>query len=111
MDDAYRRSLRRWLPAAGIAVPFLLAVAAHISGPHARPVAAAAPRPALAFDQYLIDKGMIPPSEEAFAYFDFTNRGRAPVEIIQLVPSCGCLQPQLKKKLYQAGESGFFVVH
>src|SRR5262249_679613 len=34
----------------------------------------------------------------------------APVKVTELIPSCGCLQPQLEKSTYRAGESGSFVV-
>lgn len=110
MDDANNRLLRNWLPAVGIAVPFLFAVMAQITGPRPSPVAAAPARPALAFDQYLVDLGPVAPSEEVRAHFDFTNRGRSNIAITELVPSCGCLQPEMKKKLYKRGESGTFVL-
>jgi uncharacterized protein DUF1573 len=111
MEDAQRRSLIHRLPAAGIALPFLLAVAAQVVGPRPRPIAAAPGRPALAFDQYLVDRGEVSPSQEVRAHFEFTNRGRALVRVAQLVPSCGCLQPRLDKNIYQPGESGKFDLH
>jgi hypothetical protein len=110
MEDAHRRLLIHRLPMAGIVLPFLVAVAFHAAGPRPRPLAAAPSRPALAFDQYLVDRGKVAPSEEVRAHFDFTNRGRATVTNIQLVPSCGCLQPQLSKKTIEPGESGNLVV-
>jgi len=110
MDDAQRRSWIRRLPVAGMAIPLVLAVAAQIVGPRPRPIAAAPARPSLAFDQYLVDLGPVDPSEEVFAHFDFTNRGPATVANIQLVPSCGCLQPRLNKQTYEPGESGHFMV-
>ena len=111
MDDADYRLLTHKLLAAGIAIPFLAAIFAHAAGSRPRPVAAPPVRPALAFDQYVVNLGHVAPSEEVFAHFDFTNRGGAPVEITGLVPSCGCLQPQMKKKVYRPGESGSFSVH
>jgi hypothetical protein len=110
MDDAQRRSWIRRLPIAGMAIPLLFAVAAQLIGPRPRPVAAAPARPSLAFDQYLVDLGAVGPSEEVFAHFDFTNRGPAPVANIQLVPSCGCLQPRLNRESYEPGEAGHFMV-
>ncbi len=110
MEDAQRRLPIHRLPIAGIALPFLLAVAFHVAGPRPRPIAAAPSRPALAFDQYLVDRGRVSPSEEIRAHFDFTNRGRSPVTNIQLVPSCGCLQPRLNKPTFEPGETGNFVV-
>jgi len=110
MDDARHRPWIRRLPAFSIVLPFLLALVAHSASPRPRKIVAAPARPALAFDQYLVDLGPVAPSEEVRAHFDFTNRGKAPVTVTALVPSCGCLQPQMKKKSYRAGESGNFVV-
>ena len=108
MDDATRQRFISRLPAAGIALPFILAVLAQIAGPKPGPVAAAPAPPALAFQQYLVDLGHVTASERVLAHFDFTNRGSKDVEITELVASCGCLQPHLKKKVYKPSESGFF---
>jgi hypothetical protein len=110
MDDATRQRFLSKLPAAGIALPFVLALLAHVAGPRPGPVAAAPPPPALAFHQYLVDLGQVTASENVLAHFDFTNRGSKDVEITELVASCGCLQPHLKKKAYKPGESGFFTL-
>jgi len=114
MDDAKRRAvLRKFLaklPAAGIAMPFILALLAHVAGPRPGPVAAAPAPPALAFDQYLVDLGRVAASENVLAHFDFTNRGTKDVEITELVASCGCLTPHLKKRIYKPDESGFFTL-
>ncbi len=110
MEDAQRPRPAYRLSIAGVVLPVLLAMAFHIAGPRPRPIAAAPSRPALAFDQYLIDLGRVEPSEEVRAHFDFTNRGRTTVSKIELVPSCGCLQPQLNKRSYEPGDSGNFVV-
>jgi hypothetical protein len=95
---------------AGLAVPLALAVFAQIAGPRPGPVAAAPRTSALAFGQYLVDLGPVAPSEQVSAHFEFTNRGRDTALISELVPSCGCLEPQLKKKAYRPGESGYFTV-
>lgn len=110
MDDAIRRRFVNRLPTAGITLPFFLAVLAHFAGPRPGPVAAAPAKPALAFHQYLVDLGNVTASENVLAHFDFTNRGSHEVEITELVASCGCLQPHLKKKVYQPDESGFFTL-
>jgi hypothetical protein len=73
-------------------------------------MAAPPERPALAFDQYLVDLGLAPPSEEVYAHFNFVNRGRHPVSITDIAPSCSCLKPSVKKRDYQPGESGHFFV-
>jgi hypothetical protein len=38
--------------------------------------------------------------------FAFVNRGPAPVEIVEVRASCGCLTPRLTQRVYQPGESG-----
>jgi len=110
MDDATRRRFLSRLPAAGIALPFILALLAHIAGPRPGPVAAAPAPPALAFQQYLVDLGHVPASENVLAHFDFTNRGSHDIKITELVASCGCLQPFVKKNDYKPDESGFFTL-
>lgn len=131
MEDAPARRLVPSLLAAGMALPFLLALVAHVAGPYPAPVAAGPTRGALAFDQYLVDLGPVPATQDVAAHFDFTNRGSHPVEIVSLEPSCGCLRPRLgkidetpttsrrdptaaaprpwvEKKVYEPGEEGFF---
>jgi hypothetical protein len=74
-------------------------------------------RPALAFAQHVVDLGKMRSTSEAFAHFDFMNRGRSPVVIRKIEPSCGCLKVewpqtirQTKKAKYYPGEGGHFVV-
>lgn len=93
---------------AALAIPFALSLVVQFAGRAPTPMAAPAPRPALAFDQYLVDLGQALPSEEVRVRFQFTNRSLHDVKIKELVPSCGCLQPQLKKWVYAPGESGRF---
>jgi len=38
--------------------------------------------------------------------FTFVNRGTAPVEITEVRPTCGCLTPQLAKRIFAPGEEG-----
>jgi hypothetical protein len=38
--------------------------------------------------------------------FGFSNTGSAPVEIVDLKPTCGCITGTIEKKIYQPGESG-----
>lgn len=67
-------------------------------------------RPALVFDQYLIDLGEIPSEPYAIARYRFTNRGSETIHVKSLEPSCGCLQPRLERREYAPGESGDFVL-
>lgn len=100
----------RHIVSLGLAAPFVLSIVARAGGVSPHPMATAPRRAALAFDQYLVDMGEVTPSEEVFAHFGFANAGNEPVNITELVPSCGCLQPQLKKNVYEPGETGYFVV-
>jgi len=88
--------------------PFLLACLNQTSGPRFQEVGTSASRGALAFDQYQVNLGDVAPARRIGAYFTFTNRGDQTIEIKQLNPSCGCLNPQLKKRIYKPGESGKF---
>jgi len=93
-------------------VPFLVAIVAHAVPTRATPIADAPPRPPLAFEQYLVDLRQVPPRPVIRAYFDFTNTGDQPLTISELVPSCGCLSPQLRadQKVYRPGQHGRFYV-
>lgn len=90
--------------------PFGTAVLAHRQG--SLPTLSITQRalPALAFDQYLVDLGPVQPTAEVRANFLFRHRGKHPVQILDLTPSCGCLQPRLKKKEYQPGETDMLVL-
>jgi hypothetical protein len=94
----------------GLAAPFVLACGAYLAGPTPRGMADAGLLPALAFDQYQVDLREVSPTERVSAYFAFRNHGSAPVRVTKLVPSCGCLQPYLKKRLFEAGETGEFLL-
>jgi hypothetical protein len=67
-------------------------------------------RPALAFDQYLVDLGPVEPTPEVVARFAFANSGAAPIKITKWEPSCGCLKPTLRKTEYLPFESGYFAL-
>ena len=89
-----------------VGLPMVLACVNWVWGSTPGPMAAAQRKPALAFDQYLVDLEKVPPSEEVLGRFAFTNVGDQPVTIDELVPSCGCLRPQLLRKVYAPGEAG-----
>lgn len=110
MEDAHRSRLLRRISATAIAIPAVWAVVVHAIGATPSPIAAAPQRPALAFEQHLVDLGPVTPSEEVFAHFDFTNRSDRIVTIRKLDPSCGCLQPEMKRWVYYPGQSGHFIL-
>ncbi|GAB4140011.1 MAG: hypothetical protein Tsb009_09190 [Planctomycetaceae bacterium] len=93
-----------------VLIPFVFAIAVHWIGVEPAPVAGAPDRPALAFRQYLVDLGKVPPSPIVGARFQFVNRGSSPVKIDKLIPSCGCLSPRLAKRIFQPGEKGEIVL-
>lgn len=92
-------------------MPFVLAVFVHAFRPSV-PLAIAAPdRPALAFDQYLVDLGRVDGvATEVRGTFVFENHGTEPVEIDEVRPSCGCLSPQLSSKVIPPGETGAVIL-
>lgn len=110
MEDARPGWFVRVMPPALITIPVALAVVAYAVGATPRQMAEAPRRPSVAFAQHLVDLGLVQPQEEVFAHFDFTNRGRELVRITDLVPSCGCLKPEMRKNVYYPEESGHFLV-
>lgn len=84
--------------------PFGAAVLAHQQGSPPTLSVTQQALPALAFDQYLVNLGPVQPTAEVRANFLFRHRGKHPVQILEVTPSCGCLQPRMKKKEYLPGE-------
>lgn len=101
----------RWFKLAAV-IPFLLSVGFHFAGVRAQEPAKGEPKPALVFDQYMVDRGPIGPQPHVFAHFVFHNRGTQPVRITGIEPSCGCMTSEFKnkKREYAPGESGEFDV-
>ncbi len=50
-----------------------------------------------------------PMTTEVSSVYAFTNRGAAPVSIVNIKSSCGCTTAALEKKTYAPGESGEIV--
>lgn len=89
-------------------LPFAWSLLVQASGVKARPVASVTARDSLAFEQYLVNLGAPPPRSEYFARFAFRNIGSQPLKILELKPSCGCLNPRLEKNEFAPGEGGEF---
>ena len=89
-------------------LPFVLSLAVHAGGVKARPVASDTSRDGLAFEQYLVNLGAPPPRSEYLARYAFRNVSSRPLKILELKPSCGCLNPRLEKKEFAPGEGGEF---
>lgn len=99
---------RRGLLLASLCAPLLLSLTAVAVGRQPQEISDLPQLPALVFDQYLVDFHEVPPMEEVVARFAFRNVGNETVEIKKLIPSCGCLQPDVKKKTYEPQEAGQF---
>ncbi len=111
MDASIRSAKADWWPRAlwtAALLPFVLSLVVHASGVKARPVADGIARDSLAFEQYLVNLGSPPPRSEYLARFAFRNIGLQPLEISELKPSCGCLNPRLERKEFAPGEGGEF---
>lgn len=101
------RNPQRVLWAAGL-LPFALSLIVHVGGVKATPVAMDTARDSLAFEQYFVNLGSPPPRAEYLAWFAFRNMGSQPLRILDLKPSCGCLNPRLEQKEFAPGEGGKF---
>lgn len=93
-------------------LPFILAGIAHSTGSRVQKSAAGEPRPALAFETYLVDiSGRVKETDRVVgARYRFKNLSDQTVTVKDLIPSCGCLQPQLEKRVYEPHETGEFVL-
>ncbi|MFI4850446.1 DUF1573 domain-containing protein [Gimesia chilikensis] len=92
-------------------LPFVLSSIAYWNGSTVQKSMAGAPRPALAFETFLVDRGMIKETERVVgARFRFKNLSDQTVTVKELIPSCGCLQPHLEKRVYEPHESGEFIL-
>ncbi len=102
------RWTRRTLLALAI-LPFVTAGYAHWAGSSVQTSTAGEAKPALAFETYLVDVGPVKETSRTIgARFRFKNLSDKTVTVKELVPSCGCLKPQLDKKIYLPNEVGEF---
>lgn len=63
-------------------------------------------RAELHFPQPTVSLGKIKSGIPVQQEFSFVNRGKEPVEILELRPGCGCVVPELKQKKILPGEEG-----
>lgn len=116
MEPTTRRgrgeTLGRCLLGTAAAAPFLLSLGFSWIDRAANPAVPAPPKPSLAFEHYLLDRGLLPPGPLARGQFHFLNTGTQPVTITKLEPSCGCMQPLIAdgRTTYQPGQAGSFEV-
>ncbi|QDU38387.1 hypothetical protein Mal4_27140 [Maioricimonas rarisocia] len=93
-------------------VPFAIAVTASCLDASPGEIRGGKPLAPLSFRQYAVNLRKVPARPVIPAHFEFINRGRTPLKITELVPSCGCLNPKLEgdKQIFQPGEVGRFFV-
>jgi hypothetical protein len=109
------RKIARWRSAAPLLVaivPFCVACLASGGNDVSRQLDANREFPPIAFAQYSVNFGEVPPMPVIDAHFDFVNRSKGPVEILGLRPSCNCLNPNLMggRTTYGPDEAGRFHV-
>ncbi len=90
--------------------------AAAVSPDAELPVAQIAPEPnelgpKITFDEVVHDFGIVSPRSKNPCEFKFTNTGKGILKVNKKIKSsCGCTVPQLKKDVYESGESGIINV-
>ncbi|NND61793.1 MAG: DUF1573 domain-containing protein [Flavobacteriaceae bacterium] len=62
------------------------------------------------FEEEVIDYGTIQQNSNGVRYFEFKNRGRAPIVISKVNSSCGCTVPKFTREPIAPGESGIIEV-
>ena len=99
-----------------LAIVPLAAVVAWAKPAQPREVAFPSTKP-ISFSQHAIVHGQVEPRPVIEATFRFTNLSSKPAEIVELLPSCGCLRPKLaggqregNATRFAPGESGEFTI-
>ena len=85
----------RWAGVLALFVPAVLSLLHSVASSRTQAAVAGPNRPALAFDQYMVNFGSPQPRAIHEAQFHFENRSSRPVKITGVKPSCGCLTPKL----------------
>ncbi|MFG0333020.1 MAG: DUF1573 domain-containing protein, partial [Maioricimonas sp. JB049] len=93
-------------------IPFTIAVTAGCLDASSGEIHGGKSLAPLSFRQYAVNLRKVPARPVIPAHFEFINRGRTPLKITELEPSCGCLNPRLEgdKQIFQPGEVGRFYV-
>lgn len=97
-------------------LPALISLGYSMASGTSLPAISGPTRPALAFDQYMVNFGEPVPRAIHEAQFHFENRSNRPVTITEIKPSCGCLTPKIvgfnaqhrhvEQKVFAPGEHG-----
>ncbi len=89
-------------------LPACLGFIAQVRGQVSSPPPEKRAVPALAFSQYLVNERDVEFKPYYQAHFRFRNTGDHTVNVTDLKPSCGCLNPKLDKRVYAPGDRGEF---
>lgn len=89
-------------------LPFGFSWFVQVRGAKAQSICDSVPRAGMSFEQYMVNLGSPPPRSEYAGRFSFQNVSTQPLKILELTPSCGCLNPRLEKREFAAGEVGEF---
>jgi hypothetical protein len=68
------------------------------------------PPPKIVVENPVHDFGDIDPGSSQSCKFEFSNQGQGVLNITRIQSTCGCTVPELEKKTYLPGESGFVSV-
>lgn len=85
----------RWAVLLALLAPAILSLFHSVATSRTQAAIPGPDRPALAFDQYMVNFGQPQPRAIHEAQFHFENRSSRPVKITEVKPSCGCLTPKL----------------
>ncbi len=105
-----RLTIGRLLLIAAAALPFAASLGFCSMERKPNPLRDSVERPAVVFDQYLVNLGEIHNTARAEAKFRFKNCGSFPVRITNVTPSCNCLSPKIEKRAYAPGEISDFTL-
>jgi hypothetical protein len=105
-----RLTIGRLLLIGAAALPFVASLGFCSMERKPNPLRDSVERPAMVFDQYLVNLGELHNTATAEAKFRFKNCGNFPMRITKVTPSCSCLAPKIEKRAYAPGEISDFTL-
>ena len=108
MNSAAQKERQPVLWLIAVLVPGILSLAVHLMPAATPALTVSKDKPSLIFESYLIDRSQTKTEMQPVISEDFyfRNIGDKNVEIAELVPSCGCLAPQVSTRTLKPGEAG-----
>jgi len=108
-ETTRRRSLVTWPLFLGALLPFGFSMYFHTHPPASAQIEKTRERTPLVFGQYMVDLRRVEAGHEVeHAWFEFMNKGDAPLTVSPAITSCQCLRTQYRgdKRVFQPGEHG-----